>query len=96
MKQVVLRTADGIDLPVSVAESGPKRLVECREAATFLRHISGNRCDPELSPDTFLRGVVIPGEGAFFQLRDVFGVVADDVCRLTDSEVRETLSGILW
>lgn len=96
MHPACLRTEDGQGIPLQVATWEGTTLLECRDPQAFLRQVAEGRSELSLSPDTYLRGVVIPGEGAFFQLRDPFGLVADDVLSLGEEEARLRLLDRIW
>ncbi|HZE96327.1 MAG TPA: hypothetical protein VE981_04840 [Planctomycetota bacterium] len=92
-----LHTRSGTRIPVRVETSREgKTLVECHEPGPFLEHITEGRVRGPLGPDTILRGVVIPLEGATFTLFDQFGVVADEIVRLNDEEAHQRLLDALW
>lgn len=90
-----LHTEYGEQVPVTLARVSGNVLLECHTPEPFLRQASGGRIDGTLAPGTFVRGVVIQ-EGAIFQLRDAFGLVADEVLRLTREEARGRLLDRIW
>ncbi len=90
-----VHASDGNAIHVGVAEHDGRTLIECRDAAAFLRHVLEDPALPELSPDTFVRGFVSPGEGAWFELFDALGARSRDPIRLDEDRVRERLAE-LW
>ncbi len=88
MLPVSLRLDDGETIPVRIATSDETTLIECQVPRPFLEHITHGQWQTSLTPDTYLRGCVLPKEGALFCLCDQFGMVADDVVRLTTEEAR--------
>jgi hypothetical protein len=92
-----LHTENGSTIPVRVLTSKEgKTLFECSDPLPFLEHITAGRWKPPLSPQTYLRGVLIPSQGATFSLLDPFGVVADEVVKLSDQEAHSRLLDALW
>lgn len=91
MRDACLRLPDGETLPVRILESSGSTLIECEEPMPFLEHITRGTWRTTLTPDTYLRGCLWPREGALFSLCDQFGMVADEVVRLTCEEARELI-----
>jgi hypothetical protein len=88
MEPVSLHLDDGETIPVRISTSENTTLIECQEPMPFLEHITHGRWTVSLSPDTYLRGCVLPNEGALFCLCNQFGMVADDIVRLTNEEAQ--------
>ena len=65
-------------------------LIECSEAAALLNYLDTER-DFKFSPECYLRGVVIPGEGAFFDLFDSFGSSARNVVHLSEKQSHDLI-----
>lgn len=89
-----VHASDGQAIQVGVTEHDGRTLIECRDAAAFLRHVLDDPALPELSPDTLVRGFVSPGEGAWFELLDAFGACTKEPIRLDEQRVRERLAEI--
>ncbi|GEM_PF-3094141 len=90
-----VHSADGQSISVGVAEHDGRTLLECRDAAAFLRHLLDDPSLPEFAPNTYVRGFVAPGEGAWFELFDALGTRSRDPIRLDEERVRDRLSE-LW
>lgn len=88
MRPVVLREADGNEIPVRTAPSGRKILFESAEAAAFLRHVTLGD-GRSLPPRALLRGVIVPDEGAFVEVYDSFGRVEEHFLRWDDERTRQ-------
>ena len=86
-----LHLDDGETIPVQVSTSENTTLIECQNPRPFLEHITHGRWSASLTPDTYLRGCVLPNEGALFCLCDQFGTVADDIVRLTNEEAQRLI-----
>lgn len=82
MRPALLGVDGGEIIPLRVAHHEDRLLLECREPDRFLSSVCARSGTPPLPPDLYLRGVVIPGEGAFFQLLDPLGVVVEGAGRL--------------
>src|SRR5436190_6459499 len=91
MRPKSLTLADGGTISVQVSTSDNTTLIECLNPHPFLRHITRGRWSASLTPDTYLRGCVLPKEGALFCLCDQFGTVADDIVRLTNEEAQQLI-----
>jgi hypothetical protein len=91
MQPVSLHLDDGETIPVRISTSDNTTLIECQEPMPFLDHITNGRWTTVLTPDTYLRGRVLPNEGALFCLCDQFGLVADEVVRLTQEEAKRLI-----
>jgi hypothetical protein len=76
---------------VRISTSESTTLIECQEPLPFLEHITKGQWSASLTPDTYLRGRVLPNEGALFCLCDQFGMVADDIVRLTNEEAQSLI-----
>jgi hypothetical protein len=76
-----VHSAEG-EIPVQILERGTATLIECRQAAAFLRHIGALRPGTELPRDAFVRAVVTRGEGAWVELLDSLGVLCAAPWRL--------------
>lgn len=90
-----VHSSDGRSIRVGVAEHDGRTLLECGDAAAFLRLLLDDPSYPELAPDTYVRGFVSPGEGAWFELFDSLGTRSRDPIRLDEDRVRERLEE-LW
>lgn len=81
-------------IPIRIGRHDGNTLIECHDAAAFLR-TAVESVDPiRVSPETFIRGVFRPGKGASFQLFDTLGTVSQDILTLTDEEARILLDHI--
>lgn len=81
----------GESISVNVARTDKTTLIECQNPRPFLEHITHGRWSAALTPDTYLRGCILPNEGALFTLCDQFGTVADEIVRLTNKEAQELI-----
>ena len=88
MQAAALHLADGETIPVKVASSTQKVLLECERPLPFLSYITQGRWVEDLEPDTFLRGVVFDDEEAIFSLCNALGIVADEIVRLPAEKAR--------
>ena len=91
MRPQSLTTDDGETISVQVSTSDNTTLIECQNPRSFLHHITHGKWSASLTPDTYLRGCVLPNEGALFCLCDQFGTVADDIVRLTNEEAQRLI-----
>ncbi len=91
MQSAVLHLEGGEQIPVRISTSDDTTLIECEEPMPFLEHITRGHWQTSLTPDTYLRGCVLPNEGALFCLCDQFGMVADEVVRLTCEEAQQLI-----
>lgn len=82
MRSAILEADGGERIPLQVARHEDRLLLECWEPGRFLALVCARPGPHALPPDTYLRGVVIPGEGAIFQLLDPLGVVVEEAGRL--------------
>ncbi len=96
MKQVLLHTDQGRSIPLLMATSDDNIVLECREPRDFLKHLTDTPHPPDLAPDVYLRGVIVPEEGAFFQLRDRFGTLVDEIVRLSDTQALRLILERIW
>lgn len=81
MTVAFVHSAEG-DIPVQVLERGATRLIECHQAAAFLRHIGAIGAEARLPRDAYVRAVVKPGEGAWVELFDALGSLVAEPWRL--------------
>ena len=88
MRPRSLTLDDGETIAVQISTSEDTTLIECQNPRPFLQYITHGRWSASLTPDTYLRGCVLPKEGALFCLCDQFGTVADDIVRLTNEEAQ--------
>jgi hypothetical protein len=91
MQPLSLHLNDGETIPVRISTVENTTLIECQEPLPFLEHITNGQWSARLSPDTYLRGRVLPNEGALFSLCDQFGMVADEIVRLTNDEAQKLI-----
>jgi hypothetical protein len=91
MQPLSLHVGDGEMIPVRISRFDNTTLIECAQPVPFLEHITNGRWSATLSPDTYLRGRVLPEEGALFCLCDQFGTVADEIVRLTFEEAQKLI-----
>ena len=96
MQATSLHLADGETIPVKVASSRQKVLLECERPLPFLSYITQGRWEEALAPDTFLRGVVFDDEEAIFSLCSPFGIIADEIVRLSAEQARILILERLW
>ena len=96
MRATYLHPGDDEAIAVRLADSQDMILLECHAAERFLSHITLGRWSEPLGPEAYVRGIVIPREGAQFSLCGPLGVVADDVARLSEDEARTLILDRLW
>ena len=96
MQTAALHLADGETIPVKIASSRQKVLLECELPQPFLSYITQGRWEEALEPDTFLRGVVFDDEEAIFSLCNPFGIIADEIVRLSAEQARTLILERLW
>ena len=96
MQAASLHLADGETIPVKIASSRQKVLLECERPQSFLSYITQGRWVEDLEPDTFLRGVVFDDEEAIFSLCNPFGIIADEIVRLSAEQARILILERLW
>ena len=96
MQAAALHLADGETIPVKVASSRQKVLLECERPRPFLSYITQGRWVEDLEPDTFLRGVVFDDEEAIFSLCNPLGIVEDEIVRLSAEQARILILERLW
>lgn len=90
MSVVLVQSVEG-PFPVQVMERGSSTLLECRDAAAFLRHIGALRAGVELPSDAYVRAVVTRDEGAWVELYDALGTVCAKPWRLEPDEAKRLL-----
>ncbi|MBV8880323.1 MAG: hypothetical protein JO332_10185 [Planctomycetaceae bacterium] len=91
MRPQSLDLGGGETIPVRILTHDNTTLIECEQPVAFLEHITNGKWSRTLSPDTYLRGRVLPNEGALFSLCDQFGMVADEIVRLTNEEAQNLI-----
>jgi hypothetical protein len=91
MRTVHLQAEGQEAIPVKLATHVATTLLECHAPGPFLAHVTQGRWTEPLAPDAYLRGILIPDEGAIFSICGPLGVVADEVVRLTDGEARRLI-----
>ncbi len=96
MQDVHLPLAGGETIPITNAANDRTTLLECQNPLPFLEHVTQGRWPNSIGPDTYLRGIVIPDEGAIFSLCGPLGIVADDVVRLTPERAQALLLDKIW
>lgn len=96
MRDACLHTGNGGTIRLKAAFFSGRILFECYEPSTLLSYLTKGQFAGSLSPDTYLCGVVIPGEGAFIELRDQFGSLAHDVIKMNDAQANELLIDRIW
>ena len=96
MRHVLLHTDQGRSIPLLMATHDDNIVLECREPGDFLNHVANFSHPAELAPDVYLRSVTIPEEGAFFQLRDQFGTLVDEIVRLSNPQAKRLLLDRIW
>ena len=95
MRTVHVRPEGEEAIPVRLASSEGKTLLECHAPDRFLAHLTGGSWSARLTSDAFLRGVVIPGVGALFSICGPLGVVDDEVVRLSVEEAQRLILDLL-
>jgi len=91
MHSARLLTETNGEIPIKISTSEKTTLIECQEPVPFLEYITSGRWNAPVGPDTYLRGCVLPKEGALFSLCNQFGLVADEVVRLTEEEAKRLI-----
>lgn len=83
---------DGLTVPLEYQETKDGvTLLQCFEPAVLLSYLNVNRDYKLLGEECYVKGVAIPGEGAFFDLFDAFGSLTRDIVRLTDQQSEELI-----
>jgi hypothetical protein len=88
MQTVHLLTDAQDPIPVKLASSDDATLLECHAADRFLAHVTEGRWRQPLAPGAYLRGIVVPREGAVFSLCGPLGLLEDEVVRLSEADAR--------
>ena len=88
MEIKALHDGGGDPIPVLVDDRDGNTLLECREAGSFLHHVTAGRCSLNLPPDSYLRGVLFLEDGAVLQLFDTFGTMSDEIVLSEDEACR--------
>lgn len=96
MRSAHLHPAGEEAIPVRLANSDRTTLLECHAPDRFLVHVTEGRWSSRLTPDVYLRGVVIPKEGALFSICGPLGVVADEVVRLSEDDAKRLVLDLIW
>lgn len=96
LHNAALHLSDGVTIPIMIAANKSTTLVECKKPMPFLAHITNGRWTKELDPDTYLRGVLFPDEEAIFSLLDPFGIVDDEIVKLSPEEARTLILEKVW
>lgn len=94
---MVLKTLEGFAgprIPVRVANRSGTTLIECSEPGAFLCQIPEVGFAGVLGPDAWLRGVFVPGEGAWFQLFDSLGTLGKEEIHLEEEAAQALLRRI--
>lgn len=81
MTVAFVRSTEG-KIPIRRLERGSSTLIECRDAAAFLRHIGAIGPDTVLPEDAYVRAVVMPGEGGWVELLDGLGTLCQEPWKL--------------
>ena len=95
LNPAVLYTPEGGSILINAKQWNGRWFLECNDARAMLEHIHGERLQASFGSGTKVRGVVIPGEGAFFELFDQFGSLVDEVVQLDDSEARKRILDVM-
>ncbi len=93
MRTGYLRLDGGREIPVHVGSRAGNILVECHDAAAFLRKVTSGRLSPDLPPDSYLRGVIFGGHDAVLQLFDRLGRVSSEI-HLDEAEARALVQSL--
>ena len=88
-KNITLISVKGnpVDISVEMTQEGVA-LIECSEPLAFMTYLD---IKGKVNANCYLRGIAIPGEGAFFDLFDRFGSIMRDVMRLSDKKSKDLL-----
>lgn len=90
--EVLLYSKDGVTINLRCESTTEGvTLIECLEPRKLLNHleVEGNY---KFTSECYLKGAVIPGEGAFFDLFDTFGALVRDVVRLDEKQSYDLLT----
>jgi hypothetical protein len=96
LQSAALHLNDGETIQIWIGATDTTTLLECKNPVPFLAHITQGRWTGALDPDTYLRGVLFDDEEAIFTLCDQFGVVADEVVRLSPEAARALILEKVW
>ena len=100
MKAATISSQEHGGIEITAEEWHGKVFIECFDVVSLLAHLGQTLTSEQaamLGEDTFLRGVIIPSEGAFFDLMDQFGVRKVDIINLSAQDAaRKVLELINW
>jgi hypothetical protein len=88
MHKAGLATSNGQVLAVSIARHGNALLLQSSEPEAFIEHVTGQPFNLHLPLSSYVQGIVVPGEGAIFELCDQLGTVVKEVARLDDQSAK--------
>ena len=90
MSVAFMRSSEG-RIPVQILDRGNALLIECRDAAAFLRHIGKVDACQVFPSDAYVRAVVTRGEGAWVELYDALGTLCAQPWRLGPDDAARLL-----
>ncbi len=87
----------GQRIPVKVKRWRERTLVECDYPLDLLSHLGLADFARDELEGVIVRGVVIPGEGGFFQLFDTFGAMHREPLFLAQADAdKKFLNSLIW
>ena len=90
-REVQLLSREGKSIPLIIEKTDEgTTLIQCYEPQEMMNYFDVGD-EVRLSSDCYIKGAVVPGEGAFFDLFDSFGTLINDVISLNDQEADELL-----
>lgn len=107
-----LQIPGGASIPVRAVRHNGRLFIECDSVATFLQHLyaesfsdtstcsnnyTSTLLDPLLTSQPVVRGVLIDGEGALFELVDKGGISSSPLPSLSEIQASERIvQRLLW
>ena len=87
----------GNRIPVKVRRWEERTFIECDFAQEILQHFGFSDVPSLGFHGTVLRGVLVPGEGGYFQLFDNFGATHREPLRLAEAQAdARFLKSLIW
>lgn len=96
MRRSQMHIGLGQTISLLVSTDDEVSLIECEDAALFLHHFLDGGPGFELPPGGYIRGFVSREEGAYFDLRDRFGLVQKDILHLDYETAQSEILDRLW
>ncbi|MDF1662624.1 MAG: hypothetical protein P1V97_12685 [Planctomycetota bacterium] len=96
MRQSQMHLGSGQTISFLVSTDDGVSLLQCEDAALFLDHFLEKGPRFELPHGGYIRGFVSREEGAYFDLRDKFGLVRKDILHLDYETAQNEILDRLW